>query len=145
MPVRPARPPVTVGAIGLLLGGALLIIGSFVTWFSLLGIDVTGFTSGSDDTVRDGPLFLTLGIVVVIFGVVLLALKRVLGVAIAGVVVGVVAVIAALADLGDVSNAQDTALDAGIDFTIGPGLYLCVVGGVLSIAGGVIAIVKRRR
>ena len=51
----------------------------------------------------------------------------------------------ALADLGTVSDAKDKAEALSFDFSAGPGLYLCVVGGVLALAGSIAATAVRRR
>ena len=59
----------------LLAGGSLLVaIGSFVTWFSVLGAVVHRVHAApATTTTRDGPVFLTLGLLLVVAGVVLLA------------------------------------------------------------------------
>jgi hypothetical protein len=134
-----------VQAIVVLAGGALVAIGSFVTWFTIAGISFTGFSRSGSDDVRDGPFFLTFGLILVVLGVLLLALRKVLGIAIAAIVVAGLTVIFALADLGDVSDAHDRANAFGLDFSVGAGLYLCVVGGVVALGGAIAATAKRRR
>jgi hypothetical protein len=141
-PVTRPRPAVTAAAVLLVGGGLLVAIGSFVTWFSVLGQSITGFTSASDDDVRDGPVFLTLGLLLVVAGVVLLVKRRVLGVAIAGIVVAVATIVAGFADLGDVLDLKD-ALGGAI--TVGPGLYMCIIGGLVALGGSIAATAKRRR
>ena len=99
-PAKPPRRPVPVPAILIAVGGALSVIGSLVTWFTIDGTSFTGFgSSASDDTVKDGPVFLTMGIVLIVLAVILLALKKVLGVAITAIVFAGLTAIFALADL----------------------------------------------
>ena len=86
-PAKPPRRPVPVPAILIAVGGALSVIGSFVTWFTIDGTSFTGFGSSStDDTVKDGPVFLTMGIVLIVLAVILFVMKKVLGVAITAIV-----------------------------------------------------------
>jgi hypothetical protein len=138
--MRVPRPKVTVGALIMLGGGAVAAIGSFLTWYSQFGTHFTGFSSSGSDT-NDGPVFLTLGIVLICFGIALLSAKRMLAITILGIAVAGLVVLLAFADLGKASDLQK-------DFdgvTIGPGLYLCVVGGLVGLAGSIVATVKRRR
>ncbi len=141
--MRMPRPKVTVGAILMLGGGAVVALGSFVTWFSLDGTDYTGFGSNGTDNVRDGPVFLTFGVMLAAFGIALLSAKRVLAVAIIGIVAAALTALFALADLGNVSDLKKQV--DGIRFSIGPGLYLCVVGGLVALAGSIVATATRRR
>lgn len=135
-----------VGAWLMVAGGVLAIIGSFLEWFSIEGESYTGFGGeGVDDEVRDGPVFVFLGIVVGGLGVAMLAAKRMLAVAILGVVFAAFLVLAALADLGDVSDVQDLANAFGVEFSTGPGLYVVLVGGLAGLGGSIAALAKRRR
>ena len=144
-PARPARPSVTVAALLVLLGGIVVAVGSFVTWFTFLGESFSGFSGGETDTVRDGPFFLTFGLVLAVGGGILLALRRVLGVAIAAVVVAALAVISGFADLGDLLDRRDQVRDLGVELSIGPGLYLCIIGALVALGGAITATAKRRR
>lgn len=140
-PATRPRPAVTVAALLLLGGGVLMAVGSFVTWFSVLGESFNGFSGGEGDDVRDGPVFLTLGLLLVVGGVLLLVMRRVLGIAIAGIVIAAAGVLAAFADLSDVLDLKDTF---GV-VSVGAGLYLCVIGGLVALGGGIAATAKRRR
>ncbi|MEO5901914.1 MAG: hypothetical protein ABIR68_17550 [Ilumatobacteraceae bacterium] len=143
--MRKPRPAVPVGAGLLVVGGAMAAIGSFLNWFSLLGIDITGFSNSGSDDVKDGPFFLTFGIILVGFGIALFSAKKVLAVTIIAIIVAAFTVIFALADLGDVSDLKDQAKAADIGFSTGPGLYLCVFGGLIALAGAIVATATRRK
>ena len=141
---KPPRPTVTVGAALLVAGGALLILGSFLNWFSLEGERFTGF-SGEGSETKDGPVFVFFGVLAIGFGVAMLAAKRMLAVAILGVVFSTLAVLAAFVDLADVSDAKDIAKEFDITFTQGPGLWVVLLGGLVALAGSITALAKRRR
>lgn len=127
-------------------GGALAVLGSFLNWFTFEGESVNGFTRlGIDDEVRDGPVFVFLGVAVGGLGVAMLAAKRMLAVAIIGVVLAAFVVLAALADLGDVSDVSDLADLFGAEFSTGPGLYVVLIGGLAGLGGSIAALAKRRR
>jgi len=127
----------------LVLGGVLLIAGSFLTWFSILGEKYTGFSSGDGGT-KDGPVFAFFGVVVLAFGVVQLMARKVLAIGILAIVVSAIALLAALADLGDVSDAVDLADNLGIDGASGPGLWVILIGSLIAMAGAIATVAKRR-
>ena len=141
---KPPRPAVTVGAALLIAGGVLLILGSFLNWFSFEGTDYNGFSGEEGDT-KDGPVFVFFGVLAAGFGVAMLAAKRMLAVAILGIVFSAFAVFAAFADLADVADAKDVAEVFGIEFSQGPGLWVVLLGGLLALAGSITALAKRRR
>ena len=145
---KPPRPAVTVGAALMIAGGVLLILGSFLNWFTLTDgittVDFTGHTDVGGES-KDGPVFVFFGVLAVGFGVAMLAAKRVLAVAILGVVFSVLAVFAAFVDLADVADAKDEAPLQGLELTQGPGLWVCLLGSLLALAGSIAALAKRRR
>ena len=137
------RPAVTVGAGLLVVGGLLLIVGSFLTWFSVLGESYTGFSSGDGGT-KDGPVFLFLGVVVLAFGIVQLLARKVLAIGILAIVMSALALLAALADIGDVSDNMDLADSVGIEASTGPGLWVILIGALIAMAGAIATVAKRR-
>ena len=141
---KPPRPAVTVGAVLLIAGGALSILGSFLNWFSIEGENYTGFSGDGGDT-KDGPVFVFLGVLALGFGVAQLMARRVLAVAILAVVFASFALLAAFADLGDVSDAMDFAEAIGIEASTGPGLWIILVGAMISLGGGIATLAKRRK
>ncbi len=140
---KPPRPAVTVGAAMLVLGGVILIAGSFLTWFSVMGENYSGFSDGDGGT-KDGPVFVFFGVLAVGFGVAQLLARRVLALGILAIVFAAFALIAALADIGDVSDVVNLAEGLGIDASSGPGLWVILVGAMVALAGGIATVAKRR-
>jgi hypothetical protein len=91
------RALVTVGSATVVLGAVALIAGSFMRWFPLAGIDVSGMSRLGGQ--RDGPVFISFGIVLGGLVITVLAARTVVAVAIIAVVVAVLALLAAIADL----------------------------------------------
>ena len=123
-----------------MIGGAVvMIIGSFLTWFTIGGVDVTGFSDlGGED--RDGPVFFGFAVILIAFGITTLVARRMLPIAILAVVLAGFAVIFAFADYGDVTDLEDAGLAEA-----GPGLPVVIVGSLIALAGGIVAVAKRRR
>lgn len=143
---KPPRPVVTIGAALMIAGGALMIVGSFLNWFEIDGERFNGFSSGtdSDDGMKDGPAFVVLGGLAVVFGFVQLASKKLLALGIIGIIVSAFGLMAAFADLSDVNDVVDFGEAFGFDAAAGPGLYVVVLGSVLAIAGSIATVAKRR-
>ena len=120
-------------------GAAVMIVGSFLTWFTIGGLDVNGFTDfGGED--RDGPVFFGFAVILAAFGITTLAARRLLPIAILAVVLASFAAIFAFADYGDVSDLEDLGFAEA-----GPGLPVVIVGSLIALAGGIVALAKRRR
>ena len=141
--VKAPRPAVTTGAGMLVLGGALLIAGSFLTWFTVLGESYTGFSSG-DEGSKDGPVFVFLAVVVLACGLAQLMARKVLALGIVAIVVSALALLAALADIGDVSDVIDLAETLDIEASSGPGLWVILIGALIAMAGAIATVAKRR-
>jgi hypothetical protein len=133
------------------IGGAVVILGSFLPWASLSGDDtdvitgmdsstITGWTTIEGET-GDGPIFLVLGLAVAIMAI--LALRGIvnLGTKIATIVVASISLLISLAEFGDVSDANDIVKPFGFEFSYGVGLFLLLAGSILGIVGG--ALFKR--
>lgn len=146
---KPARPAVTTGAALMILGGALMIVGSLLNWFEIEGESFSGFSSVDGET-KDGPVFSVLGGIAIAFGFIQLLSKKVLALGIIGVVISAFGLLAAVADVGDVNDAVDQLKRIneanGFSFTAstGPGLYVVIGGAALAIAGSIASIAKRR-
>jgi hypothetical protein len=120
-------------------GAVVIVIGSFLTWFTIGDTDVNGFSDlGGQD--RDGPAFVGFAVILAAFGITTLAARRLLPIAILAVVFASFALIFALADYGDVSDLEDLGLAEA-----GPGLPVVVVGALIALAGGIVALARRRR
>jgi hypothetical protein len=141
---KPPRPAVTLAAILLLAGGALTILGCALTWFEASGVKVTGFTTFDGDDVNDGPFFTFMAVVLIAFGITFLAAKRVFVLAIIGVIAAGIVILAGISDYGDVRDFKDI-FGQFSDVSIGPGLPVVILGGVVSLVGSILALAKRRK
>jgi hypothetical protein len=136
---RPPRPAVVVGAVLLVAGGVLMIVGSLLSWFDIGSETFNGFSKGGDNGTKDGPIFSVMGGLAIVFGLVQLASKKVLALGILGLVTAVLGLLGAFADLGDVMDLEDVGF-----VSAGPGLYVVVAGAVVALAGSIATIAKRR-
>jgi hypothetical protein len=148
-----------IGAVIAILGGVLLVVGSFLSWVELSGGGVTETVSGIDGD--DGKLTLAAGVIVILVGLVGLRFsRRVL--AVAAILVGLVgagiglydaltakdAALDAFAEavagdlgvsVGDARAALDLAIEGGqLDISISIGLILVIAGGAIAVIGGVL-------
>jgi hypothetical protein len=125
-----------------MIGGAVVIVvGSFLTWFTIGGVDITGFSElGGED--RDGPAFVAFAVILAAFGITTLAARRLLPIAILAVVFAAFAALIAFADYGDITDLED---DPVFSVEAGPGLPIVIVGTLVALAGGIVALAKRRR
>jgi hypothetical protein len=126
-----------------MIGGAVvMVVGSALTWFTIGGVDISGFSElGGEE--RDGPAFVGLAVILAGFGITTLAARRLLPIAILAVVIAAFATLIALADYGDVADLED--VDRTDVFDVGPGLPVVIVGSLIALAGGIVALAKRRR
>jgi hypothetical protein len=123
----------------MIVGAAVIVIGSLLTWFTIGDTDVTGFTDlGGEE--KDGPAFVGFAVILAAFGITTLAARRLLPIAILAVVFAAFALIFALADYGDVTDLEDLGLAEA-----GPGLPVVIIGALIALAGGIVALAKRRR
>jgi hypothetical protein len=155
-----------IGAILLLIGGALAATGSFLTWADVRVGDVSASAKGVDGS--DGYITLVLGVVAILAGFVALrAPKR--AIAVVGIIAGVV-----IMGVGiyDATTAEDSVLDSvaedvapslgapvdqvrnvlqqqadsgQLDVSLQIGLYAVIAGGALALVGGVIAAATAKR
>jgi hypothetical protein len=123
-------------------GAVVMVIGSVLTWFTIGGVDISGFSElGGED--RDGPAFAGLAVILAAFGITTLLARRLLPIAILAVVFAAFAAVIAFSDYGDVSDIEH--LDRSDVFDVGPGLPVVIAGSLIALAGGIVALVKRRR
>ena len=116
-----------------------MIVGSLLGWFDLGSETFTGFSKGADNGTKDGPIFSVMGGLVLVFGLVQFASRKVLALGILGLVTAALGLLGAFADLGDVMDLEDVGL-----VSTGPGLYVVVAGALIAIAGSIATIAKRR-
>jgi hypothetical protein len=123
-----------------MIGGAVvMVIGSFLTWFSINDEDITGFTEVAGEG-RDGPVFVGFAVILAAFGITTLAARRLLPIAILAVVFASFAVMFSLADYSDISDLEEIGV-----VEAGPGVPLVIIGSLTALAGGIVALAKRRR
>jgi Tryptophan-associated transmembrane protein (Trp_oprn_chp) len=154
--------PTPLGGILALVGGALLVIGSFLDWAEVSGTGTTVTASGTEG--MDGWITLVAGAIALVVGLAMMrgVGKRAVGVLaiVAGLVGGGVGVLDALTAKDSVLDSAaeelarefggsveemrallDAAIDAGdLGVTVAIGLYLVIAGGALAIVGGVITL-----
>jgi hypothetical protein len=117
-------------------GALLLIIGSFLD-------AATASFGGANESAKsyidgDGAITLALGLAIVVVAVLVGVgvIPRWGGWVIAAL--GALGALVAIVDLVDVQDDIDTIKDLGGDASIGPALWLCLVGGVVAVACGVL-------
>ena len=130
------------GAVLMIVGGALSIAGSFLPWAKASVQSISATANGMDG---DGELTLILGIALAVFGVISLT-RSVRPVTILGIVAGVL--IAAIG-LYDASTVKDDipaeAIAGGLKVTVEFGLWIVIAAGVIGTIGGVLALMAGKR
>jgi len=143
MTVNIAGKTVSVADLLALAGGIVAIVGAPLAWMTFHGDDMTGL----DEGLLGGKVVLALGILlVVVAGIAILKLVKIPPLVLAliefglGVLVLAVLVIVYFTDiLSDMSFKDLSDLGA----SIGIGVIVVVVGGLLAIGGGALALVKK--
>ena len=114
-----------------LVGGGLLLLGSFMPWASI----ASGFGSiGVAGTEGDGKITLFLGLGIVVFGVVSLTSGRRL--AVLQVLVSLAAGVVAGIDMGNMSSKIAAVNTGFVHASVGTGLYLVLAGAIVAAVGG---------
>lgn len=119
-------------AIVVMVGGAVVAIGSFLPWASI----ATGLGSASIDGITgDGKITVVLGGVIALLG--LLAIERPVSVARSGamMLLGVAAVAFGVWEYSNVQAKVDDVASDVVRASVGTGLYLVIAGGVIAIVG----------
>jgi hypothetical protein len=133
--------------------GLLVAIAAFLTWGTIDAFggsfDINGVTGSDvpgDDETKDGVLTLILAIPAVGFAVVRAIGQLSLTAAIIGAVAGALIVLIAIVDMADISNTGDDLPGggAGIEASIGIGLWLTLIGGLAMALASIVGIIKRR-
>ena len=128
-------------ASGLLLGGAAVtVLGSVLPWATVDAGFESVDVSGTD---ADGVVTIVLALAALAFGIPGL-LKRSKGLLITSLVATVLIVLVALVDIGDVSSVAEE-VGFGVEATVGIGLWLVLIGGILAVVGAVMAVRNRTK
>jgi len=120
-------------------GAGIVAIGCFLPWLEIGNESLTGFDEGPDDSAL-GPGLIFLALVVLGMGITTLAARRILAVAIIGIVAAAFCLAAAAAQWADYSDFADF-----VGGDIGAGLAVVVLGSLVSLAGAIVTTAKRRR
>ena len=136
---RPPRPATPVGGVLMVAGAGIVGVGCFLPWLEVLNESINGFDEGPDD-VALGPGLIFLALVVFGMGITTLAAKRILAIAIIGIVAAAFCLAAGAAQLADYSDFADF-----VGGDIGAGLVVVVVGSLIALAGAIVTTAKRRR
>jgi hypothetical protein len=149
-----------IGAILAIVGGALLAVGSFLSWAEVSGGGTSVSAKGVDGS--DGYITLVAGIIAIGVGIAMTRRsKRAFAILaiLAGLIGGGVGVYDALtakdsvldaaaeeiaptigASAEEVRTLLDDAIDAGeLSISISIGLYIVIAGGILALVGGVLS------
>jgi hypothetical protein len=118
----------------MLVGGCLVLLGSFLPWATVTTVFGTVNVAGTNG---DGTITLGLGLVIVLLSILELTTSGVRTVKLA---VGFIAgILAAAIGVLDVANVNDRIADVSSDVAqaaVGVGLYMVIAGGVAVIVGG---------
>jgi hypothetical protein len=126
------------------IGGIALIIGSFLNAASAsLGSGSLAVSVDQSYMDVDGPVTLAVGIVVVVLGGLIIAKVVPWWVGWVAGVVGAVGALIAAADSSDVRDSVEQVKALGGTGSVGPALWICVLGGLVTIAGGVLTAMLR--
>ena len=134
----PQRPAVPVAGALMIAAGVLMVIGSFMPWFQLTGSSFSGMDKIGGET-KDGPVFVVMGVALAAFGASLLIWRRLIAVAIVAIVIAGFGLLAAIVDYSDVRDLADV-----LGGSAGAGLVVVIIGAVCGVAGGIVALAKRR-
>jgi hypothetical protein len=136
-----------------IVSGALLAIGSFLTWVTVKAeVPAANFSqnvSASGTKVDDGWITLVCGIVAIVAGVMFIqkmAKPRVA--AILALIAAAIALVVGLIDFSDASSQVDvpaavTAAGGSVDASVGIGLYVVLLGGLGALIGGIMLLRSR--
>lgn len=173
------------GAIVLVIGGALMSVGAFLTWLTAkldltavaaavkeqIGIDISTVPSFANSQASfsaagtkgwEGKLALIVGIVALVIGILLIVATMSASVASRiGLVTGVIGILVAVEAMLTKSSGIDSAkaasagslagsgltpsiFDNAFKVSVGIGLYVTILGGVLAIVGGIMLAGKEK-
>jgi Protein of unknown function (DUF2510) len=146
-------PPVKVVVAGwmIVVGAFALLLGSTMTWMGVRGPRVTDSATATGMSLGDGRITVVLAIALAVLGAGLLTgrLRRLGGTKVAAMgalVAGAAAVAVTAIDIADVADrATRLGVPPGAVTSVGTGLWLCFLGALLAVAGGLMAFANRER
>lgn len=117
----------------ILAGAAVVAIGAFLPWADIGGLITTNGMDG------DGKITIVLAAGAAVLGVFGI-LKASKGMLIGSLVVAALTILVAIIDMADVSSRGEGI----IEVSIGIGLYLTLIGGIVGVVGAVLAMMARK-
>ena len=146
-------PPVKVLVAGWMIvaGAFALLLGSTMTWMTVRGPRVNDSTTASGMSIGDGRITVVLAIVLAVLGAGLLTgrLGKLGGTKVAAMgalVAGAAGVAVTAIDIADVADrAARLGVPPAAVTSVGSGLWLCFLGALLAVAGGLMAFANRER
>ncbi|HEY4331160.1 MAG TPA: hypothetical protein VGM78_01270 [Ilumatobacteraceae bacterium] len=146
---RGPRPAARNGALMVMAGGAGMVVGVFLPWYSGGGVTLKGLDTfyGTDGTQFDGPgrIWMVLGLALFLLGTVTYVAGRYLGVAIAALVIGLIAIPASLVGVGAATNMAAEMKDLGqASGSPSAGCWVGIMAVLLAVAGAVQVLTRRR-
>jgi hypothetical protein len=148
--VRPTG-KVVVGAWMVVVGAVALLLGSTMPWMHVRGPRVSDTASSTGMNLGDGRITVALAILLTVLAGAILTgrMPRFGGTKVAAMgllVAGAAAVAVTAVDIADVADrATRLGVPAGAVTSVGSGLWLCFLGGLLAVAGGLMAFANRER
>lgn len=140
---RSQHPVAALALVVAAVASVVVVIAAFLTWatIELLGESVS--ISGTDDG-SDGVLTLILGAgALIVAGVARVKGRTGRAMPVIVAVLGALTLLIGLIDIADVTSVADNPVFAGADVSVGIGLWLTALGGLVTTAGGLVAAVKR--
>jgi hypothetical protein len=139
-PAGLAQNPIVPGATMTVLGGLLIVLGSFLPWISLTAPFIGTVTRNGMEG-GDGIITLMLGVVTILIGVTQFTATRLPGfLHRSSIVTGAITGAVAIYDYLDVQRRIEDAKEQSelIAASVGAGIWTLIVGAVLAIIGGVL-------
>jgi hypothetical protein len=145
---KPPRPRSPVAGWLLIAGAAAIVVGTLLPWLrSPIGGSINAFddyrflADGDRYTIRPGPIFVGLAVVMAAFGIATLAARRILAVMILGIVCSAVGALFALGCVG-LYGSTEYRLVPG---SLGAGVPVVALGAVTCLGGSIVGCATRRR
>ena len=123
-------------------GAVIAIIGCFLPWLTILDVTNNGFDEAPGEDAALGPAVIFFCVVVMGMGITTLAAKRILAIAVIGIVAASFSLLISAAQLADYSDFADTPF---LDAELGAGLPIVVLGSLAALAGAIVTCARRRK
>jgi len=144
---RGPRPEAKVGAVMLMVAGALQILGALLPWYQGAGVTANGFdefpTPEGNVLQSPGRVWVAIGLVLFGLGLVTYIRRRIVAVGVTALVVATIGLFTSLLGVGAARNMRD--LTYGGQGGPATGAFVGIISIVVAIAGAVQVLSRRRR